>query len=122
MNHDMTWSKTEKRVTRAAFDKAYDCECEELLATVRTMAAEMQEPGDLWRIHDFLGKKRREIDEKYDYRYSTLILVFGRLRYEGWLTLEDLDGLREDKLSKIEGFVQMKREWAGEDSTDAPSA
>lgn len=120
----MTWSKAEKKVARQAFEKAYERECAALLAKVRTMVAEAQEPRDLWRIHDLLDDARRETDHKYDYRYSVLILVFGRLLHEGWLRLEDLEGLREDKLTKIEGLVQLMRKWAGEDedSVDAPSA
>lgn len=46
-------------------------------------------------------KKRREIDGKYDYRYSQLVLVFGRLLNEGWLEIDDLEGLDEDKITKI---------------------
>jgi hypothetical protein len=120
----MTWSKAEKEVARRAFEKAYERECAELLAKVRTMVAEAREPRDLWRIHDLLNDKRRATDHKYDYRYSVLILVFGRLLNEGWLTREDLEGLREDKLAKIEGLVQLTRKWGGEDEdrVDASSA
>ena len=108
--NDLKWSNKDKQVAGQAFSKAYQGECAELLAKVREMAAAAREPSDLWRIHDFLDEKRREIDEKYDYRYSVLIRVFARLVYERRLTLDDLDGLGEDKYSKIRGFVQLTRE------------
>ncbi len=110
--NDITWSKREKQVVRRAFEKAYNRECAELLAQVREMAATATGPGGLWGIHDFLDGKRREIDQKYDYRYSALILVFGRLVREGRLTIEDLEGLNQNKLAEIRGLVQLAREWA----------
>jgi hypothetical protein len=42
-------------------------------------ARDVKEEDDVWRLHDYLTKKRREIDGKYDYRYSVLIFVLGRL-------------------------------------------
>jgi hypothetical protein len=105
---DVKWSKAERKVAQRAFDKAYEKECTALLAKVRETAATAQGPRDLWRIHDFLDEGRSEVNEKYDYRYSVLIVVFARLVQEGWLTLEDLDGLREDKLAKIQSTVQCR--------------
>lgn len=108
----LKWSNSDKQIARQAFNKAYEGECAEILAKVREMADKTREPGDLWRIHDFLDRRRRQTDEKYDYRYSVLIQVFGRLVHEGRLTLDDLDGLGEDKLSKIRELVQLMREWS----------
>ncbi len=38
---------------------------------------------EVWQVHDFLSEKRDEVDRKYDYRYSVLISMFGRLLHEG---------------------------------------
>lgn len=46
-------------------------------------AAAAQTPGDMWPVEHFLNQRRRELDAKYDYRYSQLIAVFGRLIREG---------------------------------------
>lgn len=48
-----------------------------------------------------MDEKREEINIKYDYRYSVLILVFARLLKEGWITVNDLEGLEEDKIDRI---------------------
>lgn len=64
-------------------------------------------PEDIWELHDFLTEKRKEIDEKYDYRYSVLIFVFGRLLREGWIALDDLEGLDEDKITKIKSIADL---------------
>ena len=87
--HDFKWSKTEKKIARAAFEKAYQRECSDIIEKIRTKAEKISEPDDIWRFHDFLAEKRDEIDEKYDYRYSKLILVFARLINEGWLEFSD---------------------------------
>src|SRR2546422_6074746 len=39
---------------------------------------------------------------KYDYRYSVLISVFGRLLHEGWLNETDLTGISPEKLQLIQ--------------------
>ena len=65
------------------------------------MSSNIESPVDIWRLHDFLAQERRQVDDKYDYRYSRLILVFVRLMSEGWIKKEDLDGLKEDKISRI---------------------
>lgn len=98
---DEKWSKAEKAVARRAFENACERECREIIKKLRVMANEADEPGDIWRLHDFLAEKRREMDDKYDYRYSVLILVFARLLREGWMTADDLEGLKEDKIARI---------------------
>lgn len=107
----LKWSNSDKQIARQAFKKAYEGEYAELLAKVREMADQAREPSDLWRIHDFLDRKRGQIDEKYDYRYSVLARVFARLVAEDRLTLDDLDGLGEDVLSEIRRLAQLAREW-----------
>lgn len=101
------WSKTEKEVARQAFGRAYERECKELSNKVKEMANTAKTPEDIWELHEFLTEKRKEIDEKYDYRYSVLILVFGRLLREGWIGLDDLEGLDEDKITKIKNIADL---------------
>ncbi|MEN6577503.1 MAG: hypothetical protein ABFD90_14255 [Phycisphaerales bacterium] len=110
--NDLKWSNRDKQIARQAFKKAYEAECAELLEKVREMADGARQPSDLWQIHDFLDRKRGQIDEKYDYRYSVLVQVFARLVAEDRLTLDDLDGLGEDVLSEIRRLVQLARGWA----------
>ena len=102
---DIVWSKKEKEVAREAFNKAYERESTGILNRVKKIAHTAKIPEDIWELHDFLKEKRREIDRKYDYRYSQLIFVFGRLLNEGWLEEDDLEGLDEDKIVKIKNFL-----------------
>lgn len=104
---DVIWSKTEKEVARQAFKRAYESECKKLSDKVKDIANTAKTPEDIWELHDFLTEKRNEIDEKYDYRYSVLILVFGRLLREGWIGLGDLEGLDEDKITKIKSIADL---------------
>jgi hypothetical protein len=108
--HDFKWSKTEKKIARAAFEMAYHRECSDIIEKIRTKAKKISEPDNIWRFHDFLTEKRDEIDEKYDYRYSKLILVFARLVNEGWLDFSDLEGLAEDKIDRIESLINFWNE------------
>jgi len=108
--NDLKWSGAEKKVAQRAFNAALEREYAKLLQQTREMVANMQAGADLWRLHDFLTDRRRKIDEKYDYRYSQLIFVFARLVREGWLSLEELEGLHEDKLSRIKAILSLGRQ------------
>ena len=101
MMRELKWSPAEKAIARKAFDRALQRELEEVMRKAREMAARIAEPSELWELEEFLSKRRREIDRKYDYRYSVLPTVFGILIREGRLKEEELHGLREDKLSRI---------------------
>ena len=96
-----SWSKREKAVAKRAFENAYEKECKDLIKQIQRRANEANDPNDIWRLHDFLAKRIREIENKYDYRYSMLIFVFARLLKEEWIKVGDLEGLNEDKLAKI---------------------
>lgn len=98
---DTEWSTHEKKIAREVFDKAYMREIAALLEEVRQRAGAIAELEEMWKFHDFLSARRHELDGKYDYRYSDLIFLFARLLKEGWLQLEELEGLDPDKLTKV---------------------
>ncbi|HEY9692300.1 MAG TPA: hypothetical protein V6D15_08855 [Oculatellaceae cyanobacterium] len=101
------WTDIEKKIARTAFDKAYEREIEVLLKQVQKQASTLVDLGELWQLHDFLSAKRHEIEGKYDYQYSVLLFVFAGLVKEGWLHLNELQGLAQDKLSKIAVLSRM---------------
>lgn len=105
--NDIKWTRTEKRIARKAFDSAYERECADIAKRIRAKAERIAEPDDIWRLHDYITDKRNEIDEKYDYRYSVLIIVFARLIRDGWLSFEDLEGLAEEKIAQIASIIRL---------------
>ncbi|MGJ3249600.1 MAG: hypothetical protein ACFE0J_00505 [Elainellaceae cyanobacterium] len=104
---DTDWSKVEKKVAHEAFERAYQRETSTLVQSVRQRASSISELDDLWDLHDFLSARRHELDGKYDYRYSVLIFVFAGLVKEGWLSLDELQGLKTEKLAKIAALTRM---------------
>ena len=102
-----SWSKTEKKIAREAFERAYERECSYLAGRIREIANQIMKPDDIWGLHDFLTEKRKEVDEKYDYRYSVLDFVFGRLIKDGWLDFADLEGLNEEKIERIKSLLRF---------------
>ena len=62
----------------------------------------------IWRLNDYLSEKRREIDEKYDYRYSQLMWVFPRLVSEGWLNADELAGIGAEKVDVINKLMSLR--------------
>ena len=99
--NDIKWTKQEKSIARKAFDRAYEKECVSITDKIKHMINEVSSPEDLWEINSYLSKTLRNIEEKYDFRYSILILVLARLIKDGWIEDNDLIGLDKDKISKI---------------------
>ena len=104
---ETSWSETEKKIAREAFDRAYERETSALIEKVREKASAIAELDDVWGLHDFLSAKRHDIDGKYDYRYSVLIFVLAGLLKEGWLQIDELKGLEQDKLAKVAAMARM---------------
>ena len=98
---DFKWSEAEKKIARRAFEAALKKECSAIMENLKRQVAQAEIPDDIWAIHDYLTEQRREIDGKYDYSYSQLIIVFGRLLREKWLNETDLEGLSEEKVQAI---------------------
>ncbi|MDR2012057.1 MAG: hypothetical protein LBQ20_03235 [Rhodanobacter sp.] len=93
------WSASEKKVARRVFEAALKVELAEVMAEFKARAVAAAEPDDMWSIEEYLRSRRYKIDNKYDYRYSQLPMVFGRLLREGRIQEAELVGLSEDKLS-----------------------
>jgi hypothetical protein len=108
---DNEWTKSEKKIARKAFDTAYLRECAAIIASVQQQAAEMKTPQELWKLEDYLYGQRRDTDEKYDYRYSVLLMTFDWLLREGWLTFDDLVGLSQDKLDHLRQLQTLSKQF-----------
>ena len=66
----------------------------------------------MWELEHYLTERRKEIDRKYDYRYSQLTQVFGRLLHEGRVSEKELHGLRGDKLKFIRSLAEFLGKYA----------
>lgn len=99
--YDLKWSDNEKKSARKAFDNAYKREMDDIKSLLLDKVSQIKTNKDIWAIEDFLSAKRKVIDSKYDYRYSQLIIVFGRLLRDGYLNEEDISELSEEKKDLI---------------------
>ena len=102
------WSRSEKAIARTAFDASLGRA--EVIREAKKMASQIQQSSALWDLEYYLTQRRKEIDRKYDYRYSQLTHVFGRLLHEKRLREEELRGLGEDKLKPIRSFAKFLAE------------
>ena len=105
---EFTWSPSQKKAARSAFDLALERELREIRRQAEGILQNSEDDRAVWRVHDYLSDKRREIDQKYDYRYSVLMLVFTRLVSEGWLTLDDLSGIGSEKVDVIRNVMSLR--------------
>ncbi|MFZ3123838.1 MAG: hypothetical protein WA129_01690 [Acidovorax sp.] len=106
MQH-ITWSPKEKQLARKVFERAAAAEEQELLERFKTKAVGLKNLEDLWALQFAIRESEREYQQKYDYRYSQLIVVFARLVREERISIDDLRGLSEDKLKCVEGLAAL---------------
>lgn len=99
--HDFKWTDSERKAARLVFDAALERELAAVLSVLKEMAWAASTPEEMWKIEEYLGRQRREIDAKYDFRYSQLIHVFGRLLRERRIEEEELLPLSPDKRACI---------------------
>ena len=104
---NLKWSESEKRLSRRVYEAALEAELAEVMAEFKSKATAVRTPEETWDLEGYLAQRRREIDGKYDYRYSQLLFVFGRLVREGRVQIEQLEGFSEEKLSFIERIVSL---------------
>lgn len=101
-----SWNKLEKKHARELFDLALEREYKALIEEINTTKVASRD--EVWELRERLNKKAKEMDRKYDYRYSQLIFVFAQLVRGGYLTLEELEPIGEEKLNQIEKMVDFK--------------
>jgi hypothetical protein len=104
---DIKWSQSEKKAARAVFDAALQRECAAILSRLKELATIAKTPQDMWEIEDYIAEQRRQIDSKYDFRYSQLIQVFGRLLREDRIEEEELQALSAEKLAWIQTIAML---------------
>lgn len=107
MLRDWKWSDAEKAVARRAFDAALRKELESVMREAGERMARVREIQELWALELWLGKRRAEIDGKYDYRYSVLGVVFGNLMRQGRISEADLEGLAVEKIEAIRNLSRF---------------
>ena len=100
-------SVREETIAQQALKQAYEREISALMTHVRDRANSITKIEDLWYLHDLLSTKRFEIDGKYTYDFATFVFDCARLVQEGWLKIEDLQGLPSTTLSKISALARM---------------
>ena len=100
-----SWSKSQKKYARELFDLALEREYKELIEEINSLKVESRD--EVWELRDKLNQKAKEMDRKYDYRYSQLMFVFTQLVREGYLSLDELSVLGEEKRDKIKKWQEL---------------
>ena len=101
------WSKEEKQIVEQVLQETYQKEVAFLIDHVRQTVTNLTEIEELWQVHDLLSAKRYDLDGKYDTRESMLVFTLAQLLKENAIELQDLNGLKKDKLAKISSLAKM---------------
>ncbi|WP_245322059.1 hypothetical protein [Mesorhizobium sp. WSM1497] len=99
--NDFSWSASEKKLARHAFDKALEAALAKTMAEFKSKASAVTVPSQMWELEAYLREQRRDIDRTFDYRYSQLLYVFTHLIRAGCLDEKLLAGLSQDKRDVI---------------------
>src|SRR3984893_11528685 len=111
MIRHLKWSHAEKQFARKAFELALDREFQTVITRAKDMAGKIEQPAYLWELEHYLTQSRKKIDRTFDYRYSVLTEVFGRLIREGRLSEKEIRGLGRDKLESIRSCAKFLAEF-----------
>lgn len=106
MQHS-TWTEAEKKIARRVFNAALQRELVQVMAEFKRRAASASDPDDMWSVQEYLADARLQIDTKYDFRYSQLLIVFGRLLRENRIEEGDLAGLSDEKLGYVRSVASL---------------
>jgi len=101
------WTAEEQDLARRVFELALRREVEVLIETLRSQAAALGSTEDVWRLHDFLCVRRHAIEGRFAFRLNGVLFVFADFIRDGLASLEELEGLSEDKLAKISAMARM---------------
>ncbi len=104
---DFSWSSSEKEVARRVFERALEDELQELVREVKEKAAKLETAEEAWNLESWLSERRREINRKYDYRYSVLPIVFGTLLAQRRIRESDLEGLGPEKIRASRSLAEI---------------
>ena len=102
------WTKTEKKIAKKVFDLAKSRAYQDLIDTINSKVINSQ--NQIWELRDLLNEKAKEFDDKFDYRYSQLLILFMRYINEGLLGIEELEGLSENKIDIIRDITERNYE------------
>ena len=106
--NEPTWSRSEKAIARTAFDAALKRELQEVLEEAKQKANRIKEP--VWKLERYLTERRKEINDKYEFRSSRLMRTFGRLFCERRVSEDEFRGLSDDKLKAIRSCAKVLSE------------
>jgi hypothetical protein len=105
---DLRWSGAEKVIARQVFERALRSELEDTKQEVEKRVAMIAHAEEMWDVEEYMTRRRREINYRYDFRYSVLPEVFGELLRAGRVGEEDLRGLDEEKLKFIRAYAKRR--------------
>jgi hypothetical protein len=84
-------------VARAVYDAAVQVGLADLMPAFKARAAAVQTSADIWDARDWLNGRQRQIDFKYDGRYSQLIGVLTLLPRKARIQLSQPSVLADGK-------------------------
>jgi hypothetical protein len=108
--NEHNWSRPERAIARKVFDAALRRELQEVMRAAKETANKIKEPADVWELERYLTQRRKDIDQRYEFRSSRLTQVFGMLLCERRIREEELRGLGEDKRKAIRACAEVLSE------------
>ena len=99
------WSPSERKAARVVYDRALEKAREEVLDFHRNKA--IAELDDLWEYEREIREWRKELDYIFQYRYSFLDLCFAISLRRGWLQQDDLSGLNEERIARLNQIARI---------------
>ena len=96
------WSTREKSYAKKVLDKAYKRLTNQLIEDVKAKVSEIKKPEDMWKLQEYLNIQRKRVEGLFEFRTTVMLDSFATLIKEGWIRLDQLSMLSEEKYRLLE--------------------
>lgn len=95
------WTFTDQYIASQAFELGKQRLITSLINTLQRESSQLDTAESIWRLHDFLSSARYQYEGRSDFEFSTILFHLADMLKHNLISLEDLNGLEQSKLSKV---------------------
>jgi hypothetical protein len=101
------WTNPEKEIARNLYAKVVLEEYDEIIKDFKRRAQKVKTRDEFWEMENYIKEVHRDLEARFDPRYSQILFVFGSLLRRGKISNEQLKGLSNEKINEIHRIAKL---------------
>jgi hypothetical protein len=98
------WTSEEQVVARTAFELGKQRSITALITTLQEQSRKLDTPESIWKLHDHLSTERYLFEGRAEFDKSNVLFVLADMIKQRLITMDDLQGLDQTKVSKVKAM------------------